>query len=223
MQFPSTILPFLEQLAKNNNKEWFTANRKEYERAKKDFAEFIAAWFVDLQLFDPEIEDQDPKKTIFRINRDVRFSKNKDPYKLNMGSNIAKGGKKSAYGGYYIHIQPGNSFLGAGIYGPEPNVLAKVRQEIDYNLEEFQGIVESKAFKQKFSLEGDPVKTTPKGYSKDNPAIEYIRNRHFHAFGALSDEEVQRLTTKKLMALLEPTKPLVQFLNRAIAEVMAKG
>jgi uncharacterized protein (TIGR02453 family) len=128
------------------------------------------------------LKDVDASKAIFRINRDVRFSKNKAPYKTNFGASINPGGKKSMIAGYYVHIEPGKSFLAAGTYMPEAPYLSAIRQEIDYNLEEFKKIVGAKDFKKEFtslSVE-DALKTVPKGYDKENPALEFLKLKHFH-------------------------------------------
>ena len=139
-----STLKFLKDLKKNNNKPWFDAHRKEYEAAKIDFATFIQAVIDKHSKSDPTIKSTVAKDCMFRINRDVRFSKDKSPYKTNMGAYINRGGKKSVFAGYYFHCEPGQCFVGGGLWMPMPPELNKVRQEIDYNLDAFIKIMTSK-------------------------------------------------------------------------------
>ena len=134
---PST-LKFLKDLTKNNNKPWLDAHRNQYEAAKKDFETFIQAVIDRYGQKDETIREQEAKKCIFRINRDIRFSKDKTPYKTNMGASINRGGRKSVFAGYYFHCEPGQSFVGGGIWMPMAPEMKKVRQEIDYCFDEFK-------------------------------------------------------------------------------------
>src|SRR4026207_2423805 len=144
----SSTLKFLKDLKKNNNKPWFDANRERYEEAKADFANFIQQVIDVHSKKDKTLASLKAKDCMFRINRDVRFSKDKSPYKTNFGASINKGGKK-AFGsaGYYFHLEPGGSFTGGGLYGPAPEELKKTRQEIDYNFTDFKKIIHSKKFR----------------------------------------------------------------------------
>jgi uncharacterized protein (TIGR02453 family) len=141
---------FLTKLKKNNNKEWFDKNRPEYEIAKNNFKEFISELILSIAKFDSSVKMLEPKNCIFRINRDIRFSNDKTPYKINMGASIGPGGKKSYDAGYYIHIQPGGSFLAGGVWQPPAPQLNAIRQEIDYNAAEFKKLVSNKDFKKYF-------------------------------------------------------------------------
>ena len=217
---PST-LKFLQQLDRNNNKEWFDKNRPAYETAKADFAALIDTVITKFGKKDPAIATLTAKECVFRINRDVRFSKNKAPYKNNMGASIVQGGKKSIYAGYYFHLQPGGkSFVGGGSYMPCDNIK-KIRQEIDYNWEDFKKIITAPKFKKVY---GDLVKEDglvlsrePKGYEKDNPAIEYLKFKSWVAMTPVTDAE---LTDKNLVAKIvgafETLQPLCHFLNTAM-------
>lgn len=212
-----STLQFLKQLSKNNNREWFHANKHVYEEAKTDFENFIGELIKAISKFDKSISELKAKDCTFRIYRDVRFSKNKDPYKNNFGAYIAAGGKKSMKPGYYIHVQPnGKSFLAGGAYMPASSVLNAIRQEIDYNLKEFQDILKGKAFKKYFpKLEGDTVKTTPKGYDKKHPAIDILRHKDFLAVHALSDEQLLAATAVTYLAKgCAAMKPFNDFLGR---------
>jgi uncharacterized protein (TIGR02453 family) len=187
-----TTLKFLKQLAKNNKKEWFDANRKTYEASKAEFETVVKSVIDKCLVFDPKLGDLEAKKCLFRINKDVRFSKDKSPYKLNMGASINPGGKKSEIPGYYIHLEPGKCFLAGGSYQPMPEVLAAIRQEIDYNTADFKKILNAKDFKTYFKeLEQDnKLKTAPKGYDKEHPEISLLQHRNFIMVHYLKDEEV---------------------------------
>lgn len=184
---------FLKHLAKNNSKEWFDENRKQYETSKTEFEQVVKAVIDKSVLFDKELAGIEARKCLFRINRDIRFSKDKSPYKLNMGASINPGGKKEMGAGYYIHIQPGKSFLAGGCYMPPPEVLAHIRQEIDYNAKDFKKILAAKDFKSYFknlSDEGDKLKTAPKGYAKDHPELNLLQHKHFIVVHNLKDEQI---------------------------------
>lgn len=185
-------LAFLKQLAKNNHKEWFDVNRALYETSKAEFEWLVAKVIEKSTVFDQGLAGLEAKKCLFRINKDVRFSKDKSPYKLNMGASINPGGKKSMIAGYYIHIEPGKSFLAGGCYMPMPDTLTAIRQEIDYNGAEFRKILSSKNFKAYFKdLEQDgKLKTAPKGYDKNHPDIDLLQHRHFIALHPLKDEDI---------------------------------
>ena len=146
-----STVKFLKDLKKHNNKPWFDANRKIYEAAKADYLNFIQKVIDSHGKNDPEIRNIVAKDCLFRINRDVRFSKDKSPYKTNFGASINKGGKQSvSTAGYYFHLQPGESFTGGGIWMPEKENLQKIRQEVDYNLDDFKKIISGKKFKTVF-------------------------------------------------------------------------
>jgi uncharacterized protein (TIGR02453 family) len=214
-------LKFLSQLKKNNNKPWFDAHRPQYEAARIDFSNFIQLLIDALQKSDTTITGITAKDSQFRINRDVRFSKDKRPYKHNFGAFIARGGKKSMYAGYYFHLAPGNSFIGGGLWQPEPANLKKVRQEIDYNWEEFQSIVKNKTFKKIFGdlYKGEDMslKRMPKGYAEDHPAISYLKLQSLIAEQKIADEELTRATLhKKSLAAFQALQPLLNFINRSL-------
>ena len=142
-----TTLKFLKDLKKNNTREWFEKNRKSYEAAKEDFASLITAVIAQFGKKDNYLSNLTAKECVYRINRDVRFSKNKAPYKNNMAASMISGGKKSNLAGYYLHIEPGGkSIVGGGRYMVEPDQLKKIRQEIDYSWNEFNKIIHNKKF-----------------------------------------------------------------------------
>jgi uncharacterized protein (TIGR02453 family) len=217
----AATLKFLKDLQKNNNKPWFEAHRKQYEEAKNDFAAFIQTIIDKHGKKDEGIAHLKAKDTTFRINRDVRFSKNKLPYKDNMGAYMARGGKKSLFGGYYFHCQPGRNFAGGGLWMPMPPELSKVRQEIDYNFAEFKKIIGSKKFKAVYgdlSQDAEYVLTrVPKGYEADNPAAEYLKMKSFVAMISLKDTDLtSKGLLKKTLASFETLQPLLEFINESI-------
>ena len=218
-----STLQFLKGLRKNNTKEWFDANRNKYDDAKKDFEKLGEALIKKLCSIDETVAHLRPKDCMFRINRDVRFSKDKSPYKTNLGIYISKGGKKGVQAGYYFHLEPGGSFVGGGLWMPLAPELKKVRQEIDYNWEEFRKIVHNKKFKAFFSeFDRSPeyaLSRPPKGYDDDNPAIDFLKLKSLIVTAKIDDGELTspRLVNK-ITSYFEVMKPLVDFINRAIEE-----
>lgn len=219
MEISKSTLTFLSQLAKNNTKEWFDANRNTYQTARAEFINFVDEWINEFSKTDIGLKQIEAKNCIFRINKDIRFSKDKTPYKTNFGAYLSKGGKKSIYAGYYLHIEPKNCFFATGIYVPMPNELAKVRQEIDYNFEEFKAIILNKKFKATLgNIEEDgKLKKAPKGYDDNNEAIEYLKLKSFLFSKNFDDNEVYNNNfSQQLIELSKLSKPLVDFFNRAL-------
>lgn len=214
-----SALKFLKDLKKNNNKPWFDNNRKTYEMVKADFSSFAEKLIQGIATFDPTIGQLTAKECIFRINKDVRFSKDKSPYKTNMGASFTNGGKKINAAGYYFHLEPGASFLAGGFYMPDANQLAQIRQEIDYNFDEWKSIIENKSFKKHFpeGVDGvNPLSRPPKGYEADNPAIHYLKMKGFIVSQAISDKELTATALlKNTTVAFKAMQPLIDFLNRA--------
>jgi uncharacterized protein (TIGR02453 family) len=218
----SSTIKFLKDLKKNNNKLWFEKNRSLYENAKADFAGFIQR-VIDLHgKKDSSIKALVAKDCLFRINRDVRFAKDKSPYKSNFGASINKGGRKAENSaGYYFQVQSGRNFAGGGIWMPEPNELKKVRQEIDYNFADFKKIIGSKKFK---SVYGDLdrsaeflLRRVPKGYEPDNPAADYLKLKSFVAISFFNDTDLtSKDLVKKTVAAFEALQPVVEFINNSM-------
>jgi uncharacterized protein (TIGR02453 family) len=210
---------FLTKLKKNNTKEWFDANRKDYEAVKENIKQFAETMIKELGKYDEGIAQLQVKDCLFRINRDVRFSKNKAPYKTNLGAAFSKGGKKAPTAEFYVHIEPGNCFVGCGFWAPEPNKLNSIRQEVDYNLKDWEAIVKSKKFVTAFShglLQDDALKRPPKGYTEDNPAITYLKLKHFVATAPIADDiALSKNYVKELVKLFLVAKPFNDFLNTA--------
>lgn len=218
----SSTIKFLKNLKKKNNKSWFDKNRELYETAKVDFTNFIQEVINQHSKKDASIKNLVAKDCLFRINRDLRFSKDKSPYKSNFGASINKGGRKAMNSaGYYFHLEPGGSFTGGGIYIPLPDELKKVRQEIDYNFSDFKKIIGSKKFKLVY---GDLDKSAefllsrvPKGYQPDNPAAEYLRLKSYIAMIKVNDADLaSKDLIKKTIAAFEVLQPLIEFINNSM-------
>jgi len=217
---PST-LNFLKSLKKNNHKIWFDQNREKYISAKNDFDDLVNDLLKKMTLFDADMKELETKKCIFRINRDLRFSKNKTPYKINLSASFNKGGKKSINAGYYFHLQPGGkSFAGGGLWMPAPPELKKLRQEIDYCFPEFQKILNEPSFKKHFGeLEREKEQllvNVPKGYDKDNPASKFLKLKSFIATKNIADTELLLPgLSKEIAQAFKALMPLVKFINRS--------
>jgi uncharacterized protein (TIGR02453 family) len=212
-------LDFLRELEKNNNREWFDVHRKLYEQSKAELTTTTEDLIHRIGLFDPAIASLSPKDCIFRIYRDTRFSKNKVPYKNNVGASFTDGGKKSPKAGYYLHIQPGASFLAGGIWMPEAPVLHAIRQEVYFNHAALNRILDDPGFKKTFGqLEDHQLKTTPKGYDKEHPAIELLRYKSYVVSHSLSDKEIaSSQLTEKAAGIFQEMYPLIQYLNAAVS------
>ncbi|KIA96697.1 hypothetical protein OC25_02975 [Pedobacter kyungheensis] len=213
-------LNFIKDVAENNNREWFAANKAVYEAAKEDALALAAAIIPELAKIDPILSaEADPKKCLLRIYRDVRFSKNKDPYKNNYGMwfSTKKGGNEP---GYYLHIQPGKSFIAGGYWMPDVPHLKLIRQEIDYNAEDFKAIINEKDFKKNFKLGVDnALKNAPKGYDPADPNIELLKLKSFEATMQIDDEEFFKPNlVNKLISSFKTVQPLVAFLRNAIEQ-----
>ncbi|MEI9918842.1 MAG: DUF2461 domain-containing protein [Bacteroidota bacterium] len=213
-------LKFLKAVGKNNNRDWFEKNKPTYLKVKEDFEDFLEAFHKDMLKFDESLAGMNPRKAAFRIYRDVRFSKDKRPYKTNMGAGFSAHGKMEQEPGYYLHIEPGKSFIAGGLYMPAPENLVKIRQEIDYNADKLLKILNNKKFKAYYKglEEWDKLKTMPKGYAKDHPHIDLLKNKSFVVSHQFSDSEVTNKNFKKKLAeAAKLIKPLNDYLREAIS------
>jgi uncharacterized protein (TIGR02453 family) len=214
------ILRFLKNLDQNNSKEWMQDHKSEYLIQKQAFSDLVQHTIDELAVTDPRLRGLDPKDCIFRINRDIRFSKDKTLYKTHFGAYMAPGGRKSMLPGYYLHLQPGNkSILASGLYRPTGNLLSKVRQEIDYNGDGLVAIVESKSWKDTFgNLQGERLIKAPKGYTMDHPLIHYLQLKSYLAVRSFQDSETTAADfPHESVQVFKKMKPLVDFLNTAIS------
>ncbi len=216
-QINRTTLEFLDKLAKNNNKDWFDKNRHEYLAAKANFENFVQSLINEITGFDPIMKGLEAKNCIFRINRDVRFSNDKSPYKTNMGAFIVKGGKQNGdrNAGYYFHIEPGKSMLAGGAYVPPSPWLTAIRDKIDDEAEKLVAIVKDPDFKKYFGqLEGEKLKKAPKGFPPDHKYIELLKLKSYLAVKEITDKQVLGTDYFKYsVAVFKAMKPLNDFLN----------
>ena len=220
----STFL-FLKELKNNNNRDWFNDNRKVYENARDNFADFIGELIQDIQKLDPFITNVTAKNTVFRVFKDVRFSKNKDPYKTYFSAAISKNGKKSEYSGYYIHLEPEKkTILASGIWHPQPTVLKSIRNEIAFNLDQYEKIINEKKFIYTFGkVSGNKLVRPPKGFDKEHPAVEYLKHKDFVVTHEIEDIEVCSDDFKSYcIDKFKIVKPFSDFFHGPVFDVIAK-
>jgi uncharacterized protein (TIGR02453 family) len=209
---------FLKKLDKNNDREWFNANKDKFVAANDNVIAVTGDLIGRIAKFDPEVASIDPKTCVFRIYRDVRFSADKSPYKTNLGAFVAPGGKKAMLPGYYFHIQPKMFFSAAGKHMPDASELLRIRNAIAENTKDFLKIVEAKKFRDRFGdLHGDRLSRPPKGFAADHPAIEYLKQKSFTVGEEFSEAEALSKDYPKLLAeSFIAAFPLVQFLREAL-------
>ncbi len=185
------ILSFLDELSQNNNKAWFDQNRPAYSAARSAFEQLIDG-VIDAFREADDLQDLEARRCMPRINRDVRFSRDKSPYKTNLGALVAPGGWRATAQGYYISLQPhGQSMVAGGLYDPTPQQLDRFRQAVDRDAAAFRQIVQAPDFVEVFgAVEGARLKTAPKGYDRDHPAIDLLQLKQIFVMRRYSDEEV---------------------------------
>lgn len=210
------IIDFLKDLSASNNKVWFDAHKGEYLKAKETMELFVNLVIAKISDFDQTIIDQEAKKCVFRIYRDTRFAKNKEPYKTNMGGFIVPGGKKSGRAGYYVHIEPGSSFIAGGVYAPESQILKLVREEVMYNIDEFNTLINGKDFVNYFGeVNGEKLKRPPKGFPADFADIELLKFKSYTVMHAVTDEQVLQEDFADYAAnVFRTMMPFNKFINR---------
>ena len=209
-----STLHFLKDLAENNNRDWFAENRKRYETSKKDLEQLVAAVLKGVSEFE-SLPNTEVKDCIFRINRDIRFSKDKSPYKQWFSAAIGPGGRHSGRTDFYLHIQPGESFLGAGMWAPTPKHLAKFRQEIDFNPQGLKSIIDAPEFRDYFpEIWGESLQRSPKGYPDNHPDIALLKRKQLFFMHKYSDAEVTSPGfADEVVKGCRLIKPYCEFLN----------
>ncbi len=213
-------LKFLRDLKKHNNRGWFGANKTRYEDVKKEFDAFVNSLIREIAKFDKSVANLEVKDCVFRIYRDVRFSKDKSPYKTHFGAHIVPGGKKAelSRAGYYIHISPGECFLAGGAHTPPSEWISAIRKEIHYNGNEMKKIISGKDFKKYFgTISGEKLSSVPRGYEKTHPDIELLKHKSFLAVHDLNEKQVQ---SKDFLShctkVFKAMKPFDKFLNQSL-------
>jgi uncharacterized protein (TIGR02453 family) len=213
------LFDFLRELRQNNYKEWFYEHKPVYQIVRKQFEQLIAQTILDIAQFDHSIKNIEPKQCIFRINRDIRFSKDKSPYKTNFGAFIAPGGRNAGYAGYYIHLEPDNCFLAGGIYMPPADRLKAVRTEIFENTDDFKKIIENEIFKKHFNgiIRDEMLKKAPKGFPKDFEDIDLLKYKHYTVMKKISEKQVTSDTfAQEIRDTFKTLYPFNRFINDGI-------
>lgn len=213
---PGTV-DFITDLRQNNNREWFEDNRDRYEDARADFISFIGVWLMEIEKFDDSVTGMDPRRCMFRIYRDSRFSNNKTPFKTNLGARILPGGSKALHlrTGYYLNVEPGACRVSGGAFRPEPDWLNAIRDRLVRDSSKMRKILNARSFKANFgTLGGEAVKTAPRGYAKDHPDIDLIRYKSLLARHPLDDGRLTRPGFLKHIArVCRAMKPLKDYLD----------
>ena len=212
------IIEFLKDLKENNNRDWFKANKQYFEEAKQEFHDMVEYLIPALSVSNPALSNLEAKDTIFRIYRDVRFGKDKSPYKISMGAIMAPRGRKSQIAGHYLHIEPGGSFLAGGSYSPPSDRLKNIRSEIYYNSAEFKTIISAVDFKKYFGeIEGSKLKRPPVGFPKDFEGIELLKFKDYTVFHRIDDSDISSPDfLNNAVGIFEKMNPFNDFLNRAL-------
>ncbi len=231
------IFPFLKDIASNNNREWFHANRGRYDAAHEDFLHGVAQAIAAITEFDPSVCRLAPKDCVYRFYRDIRFSPDKSPYKRHFGALISAKGKKALHGGYYIHLQPGNSFIAAGTYWLPTNILTSCRNEIMANIDEWRDAVESERFQEFFGRAGEGqmadytdsdamapkgfggsnLKKAPKDFPSDYEFLSYLRMKDYCCWHTFDDGFFEgEGWIEPVMEMFRTAKPMVDFINAVV-------
>lgn len=215
-QVPPSSLNFLKAVKKNNNRDWFAKHKDEYLEELEHITAFADALLIEMNKHD-SIETPSGKKSLHRIYRDTRFSKDKTPYKTNWSGSFSRATKKLR-GGYYFHIEPGNSFIGGGFWGPNPDDLKRIREEFVVNGKEFRKIMNSKSFKDNFrTMQGEQLKTAPQGFEKDHPEIDLIRYKQFLLYKGFTDKEVLSPGfVKQVSEGFRKMRPFLDYMSEAL-------
>lgn len=212
-----TTLEFLEELRLNNHKTWFEEHRKRYQEARSIFEDLIGDIIREFGTVE-DLGSTAVKECLYRINRDIRFSKDKSPYNAHMAALIARGGRKSSDRAYYFHVEPGGSMIAGGIYAPSPEELQRIRSSLADDPRKLTDILAGKEFTRYFGgMEGEKLKTAPKGYASDHPAIELLKHKQFLAAHSLTDEQVlSDDLVQHVINACKALKPFVGYFNEAI-------
>lgn len=204
---------FLRNLKKNNDRGWFSENKEKYTAAQQNVLEFVDELLAEMSKFDETFAKLDPRKTLFRIYRDTRFSKDKSPYKTNFGASINGIGKKDGGAGYYLHISPGECFTAAGVYRCDPKKFKELRREISVNADEFKSIIQDRNFRN-FEFNNEKLSRVPQGFAKDDPMAEYLKMKNLVVSQNIKNEDLMNTESVKFVAEnFRKMSKFVDFLN----------
>lgn len=218
-------LDFLSDLKKNNNRDWFAANKHRYDNARADVEALVNQLIGGINEFD-SIGSPEPKKCMFRIYRDTRFSANKEPYKVNMGAILRAEEHQRGFdhADYYLHIESGNCFLSCGVYMPAPAILKALRTAIYEDFESFFELLHEPEFEKTFGdlyRDEDVLKRVPTGFDKDHPSADYLKLKHYYVFTPISDKDIcSDKFVKQAQKIFKASKPLKDWLNRIIEDAV---
>jgi len=220
-QISSKVFDFLKLIQKNNNREWFNDNKNLFLEAQSDFQDFTEELISEMGKFDETILKLDAKKSLLRIYRDTRFSKDKTPYKNYFGASLGMG-KINTKAGFYLHVQPGKSFLGSGIYLPDSPVLKEIRKEISLFKDDFLKAIDDKDFKKYYGEldQEHKLKNVPQGFEKEDPMGEYLKLKSFIGVHNMTNKDLmEKNTVKNISKIFEAAKPLNDFLDTSISNL----
>lgn len=214
------ILQYLADIRVNNTREWYHEHKDRYDEVRSAFEYIVEKVLAALSVIDPQMSMVTVKSTLYRFNRDTRFSPDKSPYKRHFGSYMNPKGKKSQHGGYYLHFEPGNCLIGGGAYCLESPVLRAVRNSIVDDIDEFRGIVEAPEFSSLFPVIGEErLKTIPSGFPRDFAYPQYLRPKDFSVLHKVPDEFFfQKDWIPEVVKYFQTMKPFLDFVNRTIDE-----
>lgn len=221
MKISKNILQFLSELKLNNNRNWFIENKDRFTEIQSELISLTGYLLSEIEKFDQSVKGVDPKSCIFRIYKDVRFSKDKSPYKTHFGIFIRGGGKKIEGTGYYLHIEPNGSLIGGGCYQPDPKSLYKIRERMIADSKKIQQLLNERKFVQDFGKEfyAEKLKTVPKGFAKDHPMIELLKYKGFAVAKKIKNTDLTSNDfAKETVKSFRNLYPLNQFLEEAMGK-----
>ena len=211
-----STIDFLKKLSKNNNRDWFNKNKNLYVAAHENVLAFVDALLSEMRRHD-HIQTRTAKDSLFRIYRDIRFSKDKSPYKTYWAGHFKRATKKLR-GGYYFQIGPGETIGAGGFFSPDTKDLLRIRKDIDRNFGDWKKMLADKKIANSFGeLKGEMVATSPKGFSKDNPAIELLKYKQFYFSRSFTDKEVLSSDfMKKMTQTLRNLRPYFDYMSEVL-------
>ena len=211
-----STIEFLKSLSKNNNREWFNERKSNYLKAHENMCEFVDALIHEMNKHD-ELENTTGRKSLYRIYSDVRFSKDKSPYKARFAFGFQRA-TKYRRGGYYVNINPGNSFMACGFFNPNPEDLKRIREDIDLNFKDWKKLLSSKSIKTNFGeMIGEAVVSSPRGYEKNHPAIELLKHKQFIFRIDFTDKEVLAENfSKTINANFKAIRPFFDYMSEVL-------
>jgi uncharacterized protein (TIGR02453 family) len=216
VRITNETLRFLKNLKQHNDRGWFSENKEKYNVARENFVVFVQSLLDEVSKFDDSVAGLEAESAVFRIYRDIRFSKDKSPYKTHFAASLKGKGNDCGRAGYYVHLEPAGSFLAGGVHMIEPRDMAEIRQEISTSGKEFLKIINDKKFRKNFVLEGDTLARVPHGFDEADPMAEYLKYKDLTIIHSLSDNEILSADSVPLCAgIFKAMVPFNAFVNRS--------